>query len=316
MAVRGFVLTPTYRIVDGRPAVHLYGVLEDGEPVLVVDDRLAPYFFVRAVDAGHVAGARVVPTDLRTFAGEPVVRVEVALPRDVPPLRARLAAAGVPTYEADLRFAYRWLIDRGILGAFAVEGPFERRPGLGRVYRNPALAPAAFTPRLRVLSLDVETSLDATTVYSIAVAGAGGERVFLVGDAPVAGAEVVPDERTLIARFLAHVRAADPDVLTGWNVCDFDLAVLLRCARRSGVRFALGRADAPRARQALRTRPPRRGHRGRLPGGPRGARRLQPRGRPARARDPRAHGPDRAHRAPQPAHRHAARPSERPDRVG
>src|SRR5579875_2321913 len=243
MAVRGFVLTPTYRIVDGRPAVHLYGVLEDGEPVLVVDDRLAPYFFVRAVDAGHVAGARVVPTDLRTFAGEPVVRVEVALPRDVPPLRARLAAAGVPTYEADLRFAYRWLIDRGILGAFAVEGPFERRPGIGRVYRNPALAPAAFTPRLRVLSLDVETSLDATTVYSIAVAGAGGERVFLVGDAPVAGAEVVPDERTLIARFLAHVRAADPDVLTGWNVCDFDLAVLLRCARRSGVRFALGRAD-------------------------------------------------------------------------
>src|SRR5579875_960033 len=224
MAVRGFVLTPTYRIVDGRPAVHLYGVLEDGEPVLVVDDRLAPYFFVRAVDAGHVAGARVVPTDLRTFAGEPVVRVEVALPRDVPPLRARLAAAGVPTYEADLRFAYRWLIDRGILGAFAVEGPFERRPGIGRVYRNPALAPAAFTPRLRVLSLDVETSLDATTVYSIAVAGAG-------------------DERTLIARFLAHVRAADPDVLTGWNVCDFDLAVLLRCARRSGVRFALGRAD-------------------------------------------------------------------------
>src|SRR5581483_8187432 len=229
MAVRGFVLTPTYRIVEGRPAVHLYGVLEDGEPVLVVDDRLAPYFFVRAAVAGHVAGARVVPTDLRTFAGEPVVRVEVALPRDVPPLRARLAAAGVATYEADLRFAYRWLIDRGILGAFAVDGPFERRPGIGRVYRNPPLEPAAFTPRLRVLSLDVETSLDAAALYSIAVAGAG--------------AEGVPDERTLIARFLAHVRAADPDVLTGWNVCDFDLAVLLRSARRAGVRFALGRAD-------------------------------------------------------------------------
>jgi DNA polymerase-2 len=243
MAARGFVLTPTYRIVEGRPAVHLYGVLEDGEPVLVVDDRLAPYFFVRAADAAHVAGARIVATDLRTFAGEPVVRAEVALPRDVPPLRARLAAAGVPTYEADLRFAYRWLIDRGILGAFAVDGPFERRPGVGRVYHNPKLEPAVFTPRLRVLSLDIETSPDAAALYSVAVAGAGGERVFMVGDGPVAGAEVVPDERSLIARFLAHVRAADPDVLTGWNVCDFDLAVLLRCARRAGVRLALGRAD-------------------------------------------------------------------------
>jgi len=243
VAARGFVLTPTYRVAAGRPEVHLYGVLEGGEPVLVVDDRLAPYFFVRAADAAHLADARVVATDLRTFAGEPVLRVEVALPRDVPPLRARLAAAGVPTYEADLRFAYRWLIDRGISGAFAVEGRFERRPGVGRVYHNPALDPAVFTPNLRVLALDIETSLDTGALYSLAVAGAGGERVFVVGRAPVAGAEVVPDERTLIERFLAHVRAADPDVLTGWNVCDFDLAVLLRCARRAGLRLALGRGD-------------------------------------------------------------------------
>ncbi|TMA58695.1 MAG: DNA polymerase II, partial [Deltaproteobacteria bacterium] len=250
MAERGFILTPTYRVVGGRPEVHLYGVLEGGDPVLIVDDRQVPYFFIRAADAGPAArlagSARVVPADLVTFAGEPVVRVEIGRPADVPALRARLGEAGVECFEADLRFAYRYLIDRGVKGGFRVDGPFERRPGVGRVYRNPGLEPADFAPRLRVLSLDVETSPDgpdASRLYSIAVAGAGGERVLLVGRSPVAGADVVPDERALLAEFLAHVRGVDPDVLTGWNVCEFDLAVLLRRCRRYGLRCTLGRTE-------------------------------------------------------------------------
>ena len=247
MSERGFILTPTYRVVARRPVVHLYAVLENGAPVLVVDDRLVPYFFVPAAAAERVAafgaGARLVPSELRTFAGEPVLRVEVALPQDVPPLRGRLAQAGIACLEADLRFAYRYLIDRGIRGGFSVEGAFEQRPGVGRVYRNPELAPADFAPRLRVLALDIETSLDGAHLYSLAMAGAGGERVLMVGRHPVAGAEVVPDERSLLERFLAHVRSVDPDVLTGWNVCDFDLTLLLRFCHRAGLTCTLGRSD-------------------------------------------------------------------------
>ena len=150
MIKRGFILTPTYRVVAGRPEVHLHSVLDDGKPALIVDDRLAPYFFVRTADApviGSVTpGLRLIPTDLRDFAGEQVSRIETGLPRDVPPLRARLADAGVDCLEADLRFAYRYLIDRGIRGAFTVDGPYEQRSGVGRLYRNCALMPADFTP--------------------------------------------------------------------------------------------------------------------------------------------------------------------------
>jgi DNA polymerase-2 len=243
VAERGFILTPTYRVHGGRPAVHLYAVLESGEPALVIDDRLAPHFFVAAHDAARVRAASVTPTALSTFAGEPVARVEVTLPADVPPLRRRLADAGIACYEADLRFAYRWLIDHDVRGSFAVEGPFERRPGVGRVYRNPTIVPAAWTPTLRVLSFDIETSANAGRLYSIAAAGAGGERVWIIRPDAVEGAEAVPDERTLLERFLAHVRGADPDLITGWNVSDFDLAVLLAACRRVGLRCTLGRND-------------------------------------------------------------------------
>jgi DNA polymerase-2 len=236
--------------------VHLHAVLEGGEAALVVDDRLPPYFFVRAADRDALQrvapGARVAETPLHTFADEPVLRVEVDLPGDVPPLRARLAESGVECFEADVRFAYRFLIDRRIRGAFSIDGPFERRPGVGRVYRNPRLEPAGFVPRLRVLSFDIETSLDGRFLYSIAAAGHGGDRVWLVrpgesgpltGLPEAAGGTLVPSERACIEAFLAHLRTADPDVLTGWNVGDFDVPVLQRVARRAHLRLALGRTD-------------------------------------------------------------------------
>jgi DNA polymerase-2 len=243
----GFVLTPTYRVVAGRPQVHLYAILECGEPALVIDTRLRPYCFLRRADLGRarpVLGAwPVSETALATFAGDPVARVDLATPADVPVLRRRLGDVAVPTFEADVRFAYRYLIDRGIAGAFRIDGTFERRPGVGRVYRDPTLEPGDWAPALRVLSLDVETSLDGERLFSIAVAGAGGERVFLVGERPVAGAEVVPTERALVERFLAHVRTVDPDVLTGWSVVEFDLTTLQRHARRHGLRLTLGRNE-------------------------------------------------------------------------
>jgi DNA polymerase-2 len=238
---RGFVLTPTYRTVAGRPQVQLYAILECGEPALLLDDRFRPYLFVPERQASRVAGALVGPSGLHSTSGEPVVRVETEFPSDVPALRTRLAAAGVTCFEADVRFAYRYLIDHEVRGAFEVEGAFERRPGLGRVYRNPTLRPSAWAPALRVLSFDIETSPEGARLYSVACAGTGGERVFLIGTAPVPGAVVVPDERGLVEAFLAHVRASDPDVLTGWNVADFDLPVLRRAARAAGLRLTLGR---------------------------------------------------------------------------
>ena len=93
MIKRGFILTPTYRVVAGRPEVHLHSVLEDGGPALIVDDRLTPYFFVRTADAPLIGtvtpGLRLLATELRDFAGAPVSRVETGLPQDVPPLQQR-----------------------------------------------------------------------------------------------------------------------------------------------------------------------------------------------------------------------------------
>ena len=242
----GFLLNPTYRLVEGKPQVHLYGVLENGEACLIIDDRVRPYFFVPATYARAVAswvpGVTVEATTCRSFGGEPVAMVVANNPADIPGIRQRLEARNLPCYEADLRFAYRYLIDRGIRGAFEVHGHSVHQPRLGRVLHNPELRPAHWIPRLRVLSIDIETDRQGN-VFAVSLHMPDFERVLIIHDHLLDKGEPVHSEKMLIRRFLEYVHELDPDVITGWNVVDFDLAQLARAARRHSIRFTLGRSD-------------------------------------------------------------------------
>lgn len=252
--VRGFVLQPTYRIDEGRPVVHLFGRLETGQTFLVRDRRSVPYFYVLSSDrerARNLGAPWLVETDRTTFAGEPVDRVEVAKPPQAPPLRNRLEAAGIRTFEADVRFAVRYLIDRGIRGSLEIRG--RSMPGsaagveVDLVFDEPKLAPAAWSPRLSVLSIDIETDPKAERLLSIAIyeAEGGVAEVHLLcpeGKACPERALGHPNEAELLSAFARRVREIDPDVITGWNVIDFDLRVLSRVAERYGGLLELGRA--------------------------------------------------------------------------
>jgi DNA polymerase-2 len=241
---RGYVLQPTYRVRDGRPVVQLFGKLEEGGAFLIEDDRSLPYFFARAVDAPLLESerdARVEPASERDFAGEPLVRVEVPVPAAVPPLRERLVARGGAALEADVRFSYRYLIDRGIRATLSIEGPEEQRPGL-RVFRNPEVEPAELVPRLRCVSLDLETTPDASRIFSAALVSEGVEEVLVVSaGATPAPARALPDERALLEALVGRLAELDTDVIVGWNLVDFDLRVLARRLRELGVRAPLGR---------------------------------------------------------------------------
>jgi DNA polymerase-2 len=249
--VRGFILQPTYRVESGRPVVHLYGRLEDGRTFLVRDRREVPHFYVEADDAerARALGARPLsPAGRLTLEGRPVVRVEVEVPADTPPLRRRLQRAGIACYEADVRFAMRYLIDRGLRGSLAIHGEGKPVALRGVVFDDPELSPADWTPRLSVLSLDIETDPQARRLLSIGLHGCGASEVLLLtpaGQDCPEDARPFPTEAALLAAFARRVRELDPDVLTGWNVVDFDLTVLLRLAGREGLRLELGRGPEP-----------------------------------------------------------------------
>lgn len=251
MKARGFIVQPTYRVEAGRPVVYLYGRLESGETFLVRDAREVPHFYVRASDAARareLGASPLTPAGKRTVRGEPVVRVEVALPADAPALRDRLVSAGIPCYEADIPFATRYLVDRGIRGSLEIEGESRAGEGVARVFENPEVRPADWTPAPSILSFDIETDPRASRLLAVSLHGCGASEVLVLAprDRPLPrGASGFRTELGLIEAFCRRVRLLDPDVLTGWNVVDFDLSILSRIAERRGVRLELGRGPGP-----------------------------------------------------------------------
>ncbi len=261
MTVRGFILHPTYRVESGRPVVHLFGRLETGESFLVRDRSLTPHFFVRSGDAERarsLGAAHQHPTDLLTMIGGPVVRVEVQVPAETPPLRDALIGAGLPVYEADVRFAMRRLIDARIRGSLSIEGAATapEEAGAARVFEDADLAPSDWEPSpglFRIVSIDLETDPRGERIYSAALSGGGADEVLLALPEPAVArslegtswtdGRVVPcgDEKGLLTALFSRLRELDFDILTGWNVIDFDLDVLVAAARRLGVPFEVGR---------------------------------------------------------------------------
>lgn len=245
--LRGFVLQPTYRVEAGRPVVQLHGRLEDGRSFLVRDHRETPRFYVQADAAEHarrLGAAPLTPTGQHTLDGRSVVRVEVPTPSDAPRLRERLTRAGIACYEADVRFAIRFLIDRGIRGSVTIRGGGKPGRGVAVVFEDPELSPGDWSLRPSVLSFDIETDPQARRLLSIALHGCGVSEVLLLtppGWSCPADAVPFASERELLAGFSRRVRELDPDVLTGWNVVDFDLAVLVRLSARIAGPLELGR---------------------------------------------------------------------------
>jgi DNA polymerase-2 len=253
---RGFILQASYRVAnrpDGArvPAIHIYGRLEDGGTFLVRDDRQRPHFYVRAADAERARALRMPPAqpiEARTFAGEPVARIEVEVPSDVPALRDRLHAAGIDTFEADLRFAARYLIERGIKGGCVIAGESTSSSGITRIFDNPELRPADVTVTPRVLAFDIETDSKGERLLAISMYAPGLDEVLIVdgSDRPMPEkARRCANEYAALDAFCARVREQDVDVLTGWNTIDFDLTVLQKIALRLRHPLDLGRDSAP-----------------------------------------------------------------------
>jgi len=246
MLARGFILQASYRVIEGRPVVHIFGVLDDGRSFLVRDGREQPHFYVRTVDAGapELRNLNVQGSQFTSFAKEPVSRVDVRVPQEAPLVRDALHRAGIDTFEADVRFAVRYLIDRGIRGACTIDGQPTPGQGVALCFDNPVIAPADFNVSLRVLSFDIETDPRSSRLLAISVYGCGVDEVYIVDPQRRSMPERAigfDREADVLRHFTERLRQLDPDVLTGWNVIDFDLTFLKGAAERLGVPFSLGR---------------------------------------------------------------------------
>ena len=161
--------------------------------------------------------------------------------------RDRLRQQQIPTYEADLRFAEAYLIRNNIRGGVEISGtPDFNQPLVDVVFNDPEVQPIPIEFQPTVLSFDIETDPKARQLLAISMYGPTTDEVIVVDPTN----RRMPERTTAVTSavegiqlFVERVQQLDPDVILGWNVIDFDLAVLHRIAQRESSNLCLGRSN-------------------------------------------------------------------------
>jgi len=257
-AVEGFILHSYARTKKGRTALYLLGRLQDGSTFAIIENRYQPNFYIRESDCPAVeqtvnslAAVELVPSQLRTMDGETCLQVRACTQEAKQRLRDALQLSGIRTYEADLRVADQFRLERQVHGPVRIRGQAKAGRHVGRVFVDPEVEPGRWQPRLSVLSIDIETDIRTQAVRAIALSPQDpfqespdlGEVVLFLGpELNEPGVECFSDEKALLLAFRDRVVRFDPDILTGWNVIDFDFQVLSERFRHYGISFVLGRS--------------------------------------------------------------------------
>jgi DNA polymerase-2 len=249
---QGFIVAAWEEARDPRPAragasarIFLTGRLDDGRSFAAVLRAPGPAIYVArehgAAALARLSDASLDPEPWSDLAGAPLARLEVAHGALDRAERA-LASGQVPVLARERPRASEALLALGLQGPVAIRGSAAPGRRVDVVFVEPALAPGRASPALAWLALDIETDRQGAVVAaSLAGAGGAGEVLFLGPRLDAPGVTSFPGEAELLAALARRILARDPDVITGWNVIDFDLRVLAKRFRACGVPFDVGR---------------------------------------------------------------------------
>jgi DNA polymerase-2 len=266
--LNGYIVYPTYRIIDEevngkkvkKTLIYLFGKLENGESFLAMKEYKAYFYITEQEYKKHkekidkmlkTYNAEHEECDFKNFDDKPVVKIYAELPADVSKLRKVFEDEyNIVCYEADIRFYQRFLIDMDIKGSLEISGKHKKGKYVDRIYEDPKLKHSDWRPNLKILSIDIETDAKARHIYCISLYSEEYKKVIIVGidkdiGKPLHNAISVNTEKELIEKFQELMWQIDPDVITGWNLIDFDLKIIKQKFEEHKIPFALGRIDWP-----------------------------------------------------------------------
>ncbi|WOT04068.1 DNA polymerase II [Shewanella youngdeokensis] len=252
--IKGRVLTRhTLHRQDGLSLQ--YFVATATGPVIVEIVQQQHVCFIRSVDEKwlkqhpELSQISSQPVALKNFKHEDVTAVycrDLRLQRNL----IRIAKdQDIELFESDIKVEHRFLIERFIALDAEFSGYFEAvKPGEHPKFIANRGRRTELKQPLKAISLDFECSFSGE-LYSVALygqtpSGVVFEKVLMVGEpqaTDVTYIDWVADEPSLIHQLIAWFNDYDPDIIIGWSVVTFDLALLYRRAKHHGIALSIGR---------------------------------------------------------------------------
>jgi DNA polymerase-2 len=257
--LNAFLLTRQWRDTRDGVALDCWWATDQGACWTQVTGQEIVFFVLRKHEKkihqllSPLTSWRMAEVELKTFHNHVVNALYFKSQRTARDAQELLAKAGLDYWEADIRPHERYLMERFITaGAYIdIETPDNSRPVL-----NPRLTPSETRLPLKMVSLDIETTMDAKQLFSIAVWGEHDRKVFMVGEAALkeiadeASSEKIyaqldivfcKNQKECLKQFFSWWHDYDPDIVIGWSVVQFDLWVLETICQVQGINLALGR---------------------------------------------------------------------------
>jgi DNA polymerase II len=251
--MKAFIVYATYTAIENETHIQLFGKLENGHSFLALTP-FKPYFYIEKADQKKLKNLKkeftISQTKLTNFQGKPVIKISAPNASSLNNLNKAIHKT-IDTYEADVRPHYRFLYDNNILGSINIEGAFESNEKIDRVYQSPEITSSpGFQPKLKVASIDTESGQDG--LYCIGITSDNNyKKNFLVTKTNQKLKNTINciTEEECLEKFKQEINKLDPDVITGWNVIDFDFPFLKELYKKHKIPFDISRTNnEPRIR--------------------------------------------------------------------
>src|SRR3989344_4918332 len=227
--MKAFIVYPTYETIDGETVIQLFGRLENGQSFVTLN-KFEPYFYIRKKDESILPATpkpiKVETTNLTNFKKEKVIKISYKTKTDLDNAFDKIKKE-IETYEADIRPHYKYIIDNNLLSSIDIEGDYDSSEKIDRVYKEPKISSSSSKPDLKVLSIDTESDKEGN-LYCIGLYAKNYQKNFLVSknSFDISHTVLCETEEECLEKFKQELIKIDPDIITGWNVIDFDFAFL------------------------------------------------------------------------------------------
>jgi len=244
--MKAYIVDSDYDNIDGKTQIKLFGRMENGQSFASLHP-LEPYFFIKKSDEKKVKKLlekfKVADEKFVNFAGNKVIKIFSNSQTELNKLSYTIHKMEIETYESDIKPVQRFLMDSDILRSIEIEGEYESSELIDRVYKNPSIKPCEFKPKLKIISIDIESSKKAGDLFCIGLYGDNYEKNFIVSSQKLKNTVSSKTEAECLEKFKTELLKLDPDIITGWNVIDFDLAYLKNLFKKNKIPFNIGRTN-------------------------------------------------------------------------
>lgn len=264
------ILDVDYIMVGERPVIRILGKDQEGQVVCGFYEGFLPYFYVEGdVEkclADNPLVLKIEKVQRKSAIGwqdsKEMWKITISHPAKTPELRELLKSKGLMVYEADILFKYRFLADFGLNGFGWVK--IEKSNGVSTttVFADKKVQITKIKPiereqdvTLKIMAVDIEcvpiqqgfipeASKDPVVIISLVFnTDYKGKKSIILSTRNGEGVAGFETEKEMLEEFVNILKDYDPDIITGYNVNNYDLPYMLERMKRNNIRPVLGRCN-------------------------------------------------------------------------